>query len=211
MLFGTALYLIRFCNKLPLSGSGKWSTVRKAIFLDRDGVINKSFVVDGKPYAPTRLVDFEILPDVQESLFRLKDAGYIIIIITNQPDLSTGKQTPESLEEIHNYLSAQCPIDLIKICSHTSEDHCYCRKPNPGMIFEAAKELSIDLAQSFMIGDRWKDVEAGQRAGCKETFFIDYGYKEKKPEGTFSMVKSLKECTMRILGDWCLPNTEKAK
>lgn len=123
------------------------------------------------------------------------------VLVTNQPDLSTGKQTRESLEEIHAHLRAHCPIDLIKVCSHTNEDHCACRKPSPGMIFEAAQELGIDLAESFMIGDRWRDVEAGQRAGCKETFFIDYGYNEKRPEGAFTMVKSLKECANKIVGD----------
>lgn len=157
-------------------------------------------MIDGKPYAPTCLEDFKILPGVKESLKRFKEAGFKTIVVTNQPDLSTGKQTAKSLEEIHAYLTGQCSIDLIKVCGHTNEAQCDCRKPNPGMILEAAKELEINLAESFMVGDRWRDVEAGQKAGCKENFFIDYGYYEKRPSGSFIVVSSLQECAKRILG-----------
>lgn len=174
-------------------------SVTKAVFLDRDGVINRSLVLNGKPFAPTNLNDFQILPGVSDSLFSLKASGYLTVVVTNQPDLSTGKQTWESLNEIHAYLNSQCHIDMVKVCSHVSEDRCSCRKPNPGMLVEASKELGIDLSESYMIGDRWGDVEAGQRSGCKNTFFIDYGYKEKKPTGDFISVNSLRECTDIIL------------
>lgn len=171
----------------------------KAVFLDRDGVINKSLVFNGKPFAPTNLNEFQILPGVGESLSRLKVGGYLTVVVTNQPDLSTGKQTWESLNEIHAYLHSQCHIDMIKVCGHTSEYRCSCRKPNPGMLIEASEELAIDLSESYMIGDRWGDVEAGQRSGCRNTFFIDYGYKEKQPMGDFISVKSLRECADIIL------------
>ena len=171
----------------------------KAVFLDRDGVINRSLVLNGKPFAPTHLNDFQILPGVRESLLSLKAGGYLTVVVTNQPDLSTGKQTWESLNEIHAYLISQCHIDMVKVCIHTSEDRCNCRKPNPGMLIEASEELGIDLSESYMIGDRWGDIEAGQKSGCKNSFFIDYGYTEKQPTGDFILVKSLSECTDIIL------------
>lgn len=170
----------------------------RAVFLDRDGVINKSLVVNGKPFAPTSIIDFQLLPGVIDSLLILKDAGYLTVIVTNQPDLSTGKQTWKSLNEIHAYLTDYCHIDLIKICSHAKEDHCKCRKPNPRMIIEASNDLGIDISESFMIGDRWSDIEAGHRSGCKKTFFIDYGYDEKKPTGGYVSVNSLSECAKII-------------
>ena len=171
----------------------------KAVFLDRDGVINRSLVLNGKPFAPTHLKDFKILPGVSESLLNLKAGGYLTVVVTNQPDLSTGKQTWKSLNEIHAFLNSQCHSDMVKVCSHTNEDHCNCRKPNPGMLIEASVELGIDLSESYMIGDRWGDIEAGQRSGCKNTFFIDYGYTEKQPTGNFTVVKSLRECADIIL------------
>jgi len=173
--------------------------VNRAVFIDRDGVINQSHIVNGKPFAPTQLNNFLILPGVREALRKLKDAGYKNILVTNQPDLSTGKQTSHSLNEIHNYLRSQCDIDLIKVCGHTNEDQCSCRKPKPGMLIDSTIELDIDITQSFMVGDRWSDIEAGQKAGCRNSFFIDYGYTEKKPSGVFTVVKSLQDCAEIIL------------
>ena len=173
--------------------------MNKAVFIDRDGVINQSNVVNRKPFAPTHLDDFLILPGVREALQKFKKADYKIVIVTNQPDLSTGKQTLYSLNEIHSYLKTQCDIDLIKVCGHINEDQCSCRKPKPGLIIDASIELDIDLTQSFMIGDRWSDIEAGQKAGCKNSFYIDYEYNEKKPSGIFTVVKSLKDCAGIVL------------
>lgn len=173
--------------------------MNKAIFIDRDGVINQSNVVNGKPFAPTHLDHFSLLPGVKEALKKFKEAGFKTVIVTNQPDLSTGKQTTHSLNEIHTYLKSHCNIDLIKVCGHRNEDECICRKPKPGLLIDASIELDIDLTQSYMIGDRWSDIEAGQNAGCKNSFFIDYGYNEKKPGGIFTVVKSLRDCAGIIL------------
>ena len=173
--------------------------MNRALFLDRDGVINKSIVVGGKPFAPTVLKDFHILPGVIEALLQLKNAGFKTVVVTNQPDLSTGKQTWNSLNAIHAFLIEKCPIDIIKVCAHISNDNCDCRKPKPGMLLEASRFLNIDLSQSYMIGDRWGDIEAGQRAGCKKTFFIDYGYDEKTPHGDFIKVKSLSDCVSILI------------
>lgn len=172
--------------------------MRKAVFLDRDGVINRSLVRGGRPYAPVNLGEFEILPGVPEALHRLRAAGFLNVVATNQPDLSTGKQAPEVLEEMHARLLGELAIDSIRVCPHVDADGCACRKPRPGLILDAARDLQIDAAASYMIGDRWRDIAAGQSAGC-ECYFIDYGYDEKRPEEPYVAVKSLSDFADRIL------------
>lgn len=172
--------------------------MQKAVFLDRDGVINRSLVRGGRPYAPVRLEEFEILPDVPGALHRLRAAGYLLIVVTNQPDISTGKQQPGVLEEMHGRLMRELAIDSIRVCPHTDADGCACRKPKPGLILDAARELQIDLAASYLVGDRWRDISAGQQAGCI-SFFIDHDYDEKRPEKPYVAVKSLAESADRIL------------
>lgn len=162
----------------------------KAIFLDRDGVITRSKIKDGRPYAPTRLVDFEILPDVKNALQRLRQAGFINLIVTNQPDITTGKQSLVVLEMMHERLLKELAIDGIKVCIHVDSDKCRCRKPMPGMLMDFAKEWGIDLARSWMVGDRWRDIGAGLAAGCK-CCFIDYGYNEQRPTKPYFAAKSL--------------------
>jgi D-glycero-D-manno-heptose 1,7-bisphosphate phosphatase len=172
--------------------------VRRAVFLDRDGVINRSIVRDGKPYAPESISQMEILEGVREALVSLRDAGFLNIIVTNQPDVGTGKQRAEIVEGMHRRLRDELALDDIKVCYHADGDGCECRKPKPGMLLQAAREFGIDLERSFMIGDRWRDVAAGHAAGCA-TFFIDYGYREKRPEPLYLAVKSLPEASARIL------------
>ena len=173
--------------------------MRRAVFLDRDGVINRSLVRDGKPYAPTRVSEFELLPGVSAALSRLRQHGFLNIVVTNQPDIATGKQQREDLDALHERLMAELAIDAIKVCGHIDADDCACRKPKPGLMLEAAREFNIDLGASFMVGDRWRDVAAGQHAGCKICFFIDYGYAEKGPEQPFTVVKSLENSVGLIL------------
>ncbi|MCF8033697.1 MAG: HAD family hydrolase [Desulfarculaceae bacterium] len=172
--------------------------MRRAVFLDRDGVINKPFVKDGKSYPPSSLEEFELLPGVVQAINNLKSAGYAVVVVTNQPDVATGKQKLEVVESFHRQLSQQVDIDLIKVCYHTDGDDCSCRKPRPGMLLEAAEELGIDLGKSFLVGDRWRDIESGQRAGCG-TFFIDYGYAERRPEPPYTAVESLAQASRAIL------------
>lgn len=151
--------------------------INKAVFLDRDGVLNRAFVRDGKPYPPYELDKFEILPGVREALRAFKSLGYLTVVVTNQPDVRTGKQTLEKIEQFHRLLRQELPIDDIRMCCHTDDDNCDCRKPKPGMLLEAAEALKIDCRQSIMVGDRWRDVMAGAAADCK-VFFVDYGYRE---------------------------------
>jgi D-glycero-D-manno-heptose 1,7-bisphosphate phosphatase len=174
--------------------------LNKAVFLDRDGVINEGIIRDGKPYPPDTVGEFKLLPGVAEAVKALKVAGYKLIVTTNQPDVKQGKQKIEVIEAMHGLLKKWLPLDTIKVCLHVDADLCQCRKPKAGMILEAAKELSIDLKQSFMVGDRWRDIEAGQVAGC-QCFFINYDYKEKQPPKPFTTVKSLLEASQIILSE----------
>ncbi len=175
--------------------------MRRAVFLDRDGVINRSIIRDGKPYAPESASEIEILEGVREALASLRNAGFLNIIVTNQPDVAAGKLKVQTLEAMHERLRNELALDGIKVCCHDDADGCACRKPKPGMLLEAARDLGLDLEQSFMVGDRWRDVEAGQAAGCA-TFFIDYGYGEKRPEPPYIAVKSLAEASRQILGEF---------
>jgi len=163
---------------------------RRAVFLDRDGVINQSVVRDGKPYPPDSLAEMEILSGVADALLRLREAGFLNIVVTNQPDVATGKQRREVVEAMHEHLLATLAIDDVKVCYHVDADGCDCRKPKPGMLLAAAQDHGIDLARSSLVGDRWRDVEAGQRAGCAN-YLIDYGYDEKRPAKPYVAVKSL--------------------
>lgn len=149
----------------------------RAVLLDRDGVLNKAIIRDGKPYPPASLNEVVILPGARFALPILKREGFFLVGITNQPDVARGKQNREVVESINNYLLDQLPILEIFVCYHDNKDNCDCRKPKSGLIHKAAKKYDVDLAQSYMIGDRWKDIEAGKRAGCK-TIFINYQYDE---------------------------------
>jgi len=152
----------------------------RAVFLDRDGVLNKAVVRDGRPYPPASVSELEVLRGVPEGLASLKEMGFLLIVVTNQPDVGRGTQTREAVEAIHAALQRTLPIDDFFTCYHDDADHCDCRKPLPGLILQAAAKHAIDLSQSFMIGDRWRDIESGVSAGC-ETIWIDYGYSEQGP------------------------------
>lgn len=173
--------------------------MRKAVFLDRDGVINRALVSDGKPYPPANLSSMEILPGVDLATQALHDAGWLLIVVTNQPDVARGTTTRAAVEAINHYLQKTLPIDEFRTCYHDSDDGCNCRKPLPGLLVTAAKTHNIDLTASYMIGDRWRDIEAGKCAGCK-TIFIDYGYAEKQPTIVNLRVQSLLEAAHIILG-----------
>ena len=174
--------------------------MKRAVFLDRDGVLNRAVVRAGRPYAPTSLEEFTLLPGVLEALTDLRTAGFVLVVVTNQPDLATGRIRPEVAEAIHQKLRALLPIDDIKVCGHVDEDDCSCRKPRPGMLVEAARDWSIDLYRSFIVGDRWRDVSAGKAAGCK-TIFVDYGYAEELADRPDFVVTSLPEAVKIILGN----------
>ena len=167
---------------------GEHEVKRRAIFLDRDGVLNRPVVRDGLPFPPATPAEFELYPGVAEGCGELKAAGYLLIVVSNQPDVGRGTQTREAVTAMHEKLRSVVPaLDAIEVCYHAGERHndpCDCRKPKPGMLLRAAAERDIDLKQSFLIGDRWRDVDCAHAAGCR-AIFIDHGYREplrKKPE-----------------------------
>lgn len=170
----------------------------RAIFLDRDGVLNRPFIRDGKSFPPMRLADFQLLEGVDVACKLLKQAGFLLVVVTNQPDVATGKQTLSVVQAMHLKLRSLLPVDDIFVCYHTDQHNCACRKPRPGMLLDAAQRHQVSLSHSFMIGDRWRDVQAGQSAGCS-CFFIDYHYREKRPDGRFQSVSSLLEAAHLVL------------
>ena len=172
----------------------------KAVFLDRDGVINKASVVDGKPYPPRNLDELELIPGVDQAILQLRDHGYFCIVVTNQPDVARGRTSKETVESINQFLIQHLAIHEIISCYHDDHENCGCRKPKPGSLLKAALKYNIDLNKSFMVGDRWRDIEAGQNAGCK-TFFIDYQYNEKKPQNPTYTVASLTDAVNIILNE----------
>ena len=173
--------------------------LQRAVFLDRDGVINRAVVRDGKPYPPFNLADLEILHGVADALQALRNEGWLLIVVTNQPDVARGTASLADVEAINLHLRQSLSIDEFRTCYHDSSDGCNCRKPLPGALLAAATAHGIDLPVSYMVGDRWRDIEAGKRAGCK-TIFIDYGYAEKQPKKFNHRVRSLTEAANIILG-----------
>lgn len=160
--------------------------------MDRDGVINAARVVNGKPYPPSSLQDFEILPGVKSALEKLKKIGFLTIIVTNQPDVATGKQSKKTVMQIHDLILKSLSIDDIKVCYCRPGPNCHCYKPSPEMLKESASDWNVDLTLSYMVGDRWRDIGAGKKAGCT-TLLIDYQYEEKMRHQPDFVVSSLAE------------------
>jgi D-glycero-D-manno-heptose 1,7-bisphosphate phosphatase len=170
--------------------------VARAVFLDRDGVINRAVVRNGKPYPPASITELEILPGVPAALARLRAAGYRLVIVTNQPDIARGATTIAAVEAIHAEMRSTLGLDDIRVCPHDDADRCGCRKPKPGLLL---REPAHDMAASVMIGDRWRDIEAGRAAGCGVTILVDYGYDELVPHEPTVRVASLAEAAAWLL------------
>lgn len=175
-----------------VTAPGETGRLRPAVFLDRDGVLVIPEFRHRRSYAPTSLDRFRLYDSAAVHLRRLKNAGYALVVVTNQPDVGRGVIAPEVLDEMHRRLAAELPVDLIQTCIHDRNDGCDCRKPKPGMLLAAADKLGIDLAASIMVGDRASDIEAGCAAGCR-TIFIDLQYSEPKPAKYSLAVRSLGE------------------
>jgi D-glycero-D-manno-heptose 1,7-bisphosphate phosphatase len=164
--------------------------VKRAVFLDRDGVLNRAHVVDGVPHPPRTAAELEILPGVAEATGQLAAAGFLLVVVTNQPDIARGTTTAAEVEAIHRALRAQITIDEVRVCPHDDADRCACRKPLPGLLLEAAREHDLALSSSVMVGDRWRDVEAGRRAGTR-TVYVQADYQERPATGFDLAVPSL--------------------
>lgn len=172
--------------------------MRRAVFLDRDGVISRSEVRDGKPYAPRRLEDFRLLPGVPKAVAALKRAGFLVVVVTNQPDIGNGLVAASMVQAMHARLRLRVPVDEIRVCPHRQGAGCSCRKPKPGMLRAAAKRWNIDLQNSYMVGDRGSDIVAGKAAGCY-TLLINRHYSEPLPSRPDRTVSSLPAAVRIIL------------
>jgi D-glycero-D-manno-heptose 1,7-bisphosphate phosphatase len=151
--------------------------MRRAVFVDRDGVLNAAVVNGGRPHPPAAVSELRYLSGVRERLAELKGLDLLVVCVTNQPDVARRTVTRETVDEINARVRTEMPLDDLLVCFHDDRDECTCRKPRPGLLLEAAARLDIDLGRSYMIGDRWKDVACGAAAGCI-TVFVDYGYAE---------------------------------
>lgn len=171
---------------------------RRALFLDRDGVLNENLFRNGKAYAPRSLAEFRLLPGVEHAVRRAKQAGFLIIVVTNQPDVPSGITPRATVESMHAELERRIPVDDIKVCFHLDADQCFCRKPKPGMLLEAAAVHDINLKTSYMVGDRWRDILAGQAAGCF-SILVDGGLQQEIPVTPDATVSSLAEAAELIL------------
>ena len=171
---------------------------RRAVFLDRDGVVVRALVRDGLPRSASSLEELEILPDAEGACFALKEAGFVLVVVTNQPEIARGTLAPETVARQSDVLREALPLDEVVVCPHDDGDGCDCRKPKPGMLLAAAARLGVDLGSSFMVGDRWRDVEAGRRAGCR-VVFVDRGYDEEVRVEPDAVVRDLGDATRWIL------------
>lgn len=172
---------------------------KRAVFLDRDGVLNRPLVCDGRPLAPSRFEELEVLDGVIDACDRLRTAGFALVVVTNQPEVARGTLDPAELEAMHDALVDLLHLDQVRVCPHDDADACRCRKPKAGMLLDAAEELGLDLPASFLVGDRWRDVEAANAAGCR-AIFVDWGWTERAPSPPFDVVGSLVQAADVVLG-----------
>ena len=197
--FDRCRHRTRRCGQYSSFARLGYGLVRPAVFLDRDGVLVRSPIVDGKAYAVRRLEEFRLLPGVTESVEAMRGAGYRIVVVTNQPDIGNGVVAAATVDAMHERLRHKLRPDAIEMCPHRQDEGCLCRKPKPGMLCAAAERLSIDLSASVMIGDRWSDVVAGREAGCY-TVFVDRGYKERLRATPDAVVGNLPAAARLVTG-----------
>lgn len=170
------------------------------MFLDRDGTLNRQVVRDGRPYPPETVAEFTLFPGVPEACARLAAAGFVLVVATNQPDVGRGTQSRETVEAMHAQLLAWIPsLARVEVCYAPGRGESDPRrKPEPGMLLDAAAALDLDLGRSWMIGDRWRDIDCGRRAGVR-TVFIDFGYTEELRAAPDFTVHSFAEAADAVL------------
>ena len=172
----------------------------RAVFLDRDGVLNVPMIRDGLPYPPQSIEEFRLYPEAPEACALLRQAGFRLVVVTNQPDVGRGTQSLDVVEKMHARLTEKIPIDRIEICTAANDQapDAARRKPAPGMLLDAARALGLDLARSYLIGDRWRDIDCGHAAGCI-TIFIERNYAEKLHERPHHYAADLLDAARLIL------------
>jgi transaldolase len=183
---------------MGVDGNCPAMTSRRAVFIDRDGVLNDSVVIDGLPHPPRDVSDLRISNGAVEACRQLRRAGLLLVGVSNQPDIARGTLSQHALDAINDEVTRRVGLDALLVCPHDDADKCDCRKPLPGLLLRAARTMDIDLTGSVMIGDRWRDVEAGRRAGCS-TIFVDNDYWEPKPQDSDAVVDGLLQAVPYIL------------
>lgn len=178
---------------------GQPSHETKAVFLDRDGVLVIPEFRNGRSYAPRTLETYTLYDDAKPCLDRLKAAGFLLVVVTNQPDVGAGLVSPHDLEDMHRQLRAALPVDQIETCTHTADQGCECRKPKPGMLLRASERLGINRSRSFMVGDRASDAAAGLAAGCRAAF-LDHSYTAE----TGPTYADFRATSLPAITDWIL-------
>ena len=181
----------------------QFANVRRAVFLDRDGVLNRVVIRKGLPFPPASLAHFALYDDVPDGCARLKKAGFLLVVVTNQPDVGRGTMRRVDVDAVHSHLFGLLPLDRIEVCCHAGEkygEQCDCRKPKPGMLLRAAAALQIDRSTSYMVGDRWRDIDCAHDAGCK-SIFIERNYSETLRLPPDFIVQSFAQAVEIILAD----------
>jgi D-glycero-D-manno-heptose 1,7-bisphosphate phosphatase len=174
-----------------------------AVFLDRDGTLNRALMRNDIPTSPACVEQVEILPGVPQALERLKRAGLLLVVVTNQPDVARGTLERRNVEQINAYLGRRLPLDAIFCCYHDDADDCPCRKPRPGMLIDAAERFGVLLPLSFVVGDRWRDIEAGQRAGCTTVLLRQaYSGDSVRPDFEAADLSQAAEIILRSGKEW---------
>ena len=172
--------------------------LNRAVFLDRDGVINRALVRDGHPFSPSSVGEFEWVAGIQGVVRELYSAGFWLFCVTNQPDVGRGLQDIAVVEALHKMVKDEIPVEKIYACYHDGVSDCSCRKPKPGLILQAVADFEIDLKESWLVGDRWKDIDAGNAAGC-QTVFLDYRYDESLRSSPDHVITDIRELPGLIL------------
>ena len=186
-------------------GIGSASSLTRAVFFDRDGVLNEAVVRNGRPHPPAGLAELRIDAAAAACIVQLRAAGFAIFVVTNQPDVARGTTARETVDAINTHVAASLDVDAVYVCYHDTADACACRKPKPGMLLAAASEHGVDLERSYLIGDRWSDVAAGREARCR-TVWLERGYAEREPDRPDARVASL-----RAACDWILDDCNRSE
>ena len=171
--------------------------MKRAVFLDRDGVINEPVLENGRAVAPTVLDDFVFIPGIHQFARALRDAGFSIVVVTNQPDVVYKNLDVNVVDSMHALIRSEIPVDDILACFHADKDNCLCRKPKPGMLFSAARDMDLDLGNSFMIGDTWRDMQAGKAANCR-TILLNRDFGITRLEAADVVVRNFGEALLHI-------------
>lgn len=169
-----------------------------AVFLDRDGVINEVVFRDGRPASPRTLDEFRLCEGVGPALAQLAEAGFRLFVVSNQPDIARGFLAPSVLHTISERIQSILPVERVLTCIHDDADSCACRKPKPGMLQDVAFSEGIDLSRSFIIGDSWRDVQAGAHAGCR-TILLQRPY-NRGVQADY-LVEGLAKAAQLVLGE----------